>query len=174
MSEKYLFVGGYVGYVATLDNSIGAFYQGAVLAEDGIIKAVGKAEDFSANTTDAELIDTTNGVVTPGIVDIHRRTSMSLTRGLGADQSLFHFLSNTYMRWLPATSVEDMYTATLVGALEALDSGVTTIFDSCESLHSGIHSDAELQGLRDSGIRAIFYFGTSQDSYGEYPGGEAG
>ncbi|KAK7420390.1 hypothetical protein QQX98_002813 [Neonectria punicea] len=100
MPGKYLFIG---GYVATLDDSIGDFDQGAVLVEDGIIKAVGKAEDFSANTTNTEVIDTTDGVVIPGG-----------------------------------------------------------------------HADAELQGLRDSGVRAFFCFGMGQDSYGEYPGGEAG
>ncbi|KAI9148367.1 26S proteasome non-ATPase regulatory subunit [Paramyrothecium foliicola] len=122
----------------------------------------------------AEVIDTTDGVVIPGLVDTHRHVSMSLTRGLGADQDLFHFLSNTYLRWLPATSAEDMYTSALVGSLEAIDGGVTTILDSSESFHSDLHAEAELQGLKDSGVRAFFCFSMSQDKYGDVPAGDLG
>lgn len=158
--------------MATLDDSLGDFNNGAVLVEDGFIKAVGKAEDLA--TADAEIIDTTDGVVIPGMVDTHRHASMSLTRGLGADQSLFHFLANTYMRWLPATGAEDMHTSALVGALEAIDSGVTTILDTCETFHSSNHAEAELQGLKDSGIRAFFGYGMSDISYDDAPVGKLG
>ncbi|KAJ2975900.1 hypothetical protein NUW58_g8232 [Xylaria curta] len=166
MGGKFLFTG---GYVATLDESLGDFPVGAVLVEDGIIQAVGKAQDVK--DPEAEVIDTTDGVVIPGMVDTHRHVSMSLTRGIGADQALFHFLSNTYMRWLPATGVEDIQLSALVGALEAIDCGVTTIVDTCESFHSPGHAEAELQGLKDSGIRAFFCFGMAQDQYGDVPSG---
>ncbi|BCS17676.1 uncharacterized protein APUU_10504S [Aspergillus puulaauensis] len=166
MTGKFLLTG---GYVATLDDSLGDFPSGAVLVEDGTIKAVGKVGDFEA--TGAEIIDTTDGVVIPGMVDTHRHASMSLTRGIGADQALMHFLSNTYMRWLPATGVEDMHLSALVGALEALDSGVTTIIDTCESFHSREHAEAELQGLKDSGIRAFYAYGMCDLEYDGVPTG---
>ncbi|KXH45683.1 hypothetical protein CNYM01_07113 [Colletotrichum nymphaeae SA-01] len=169
MSGKYLITG---GYIVTLDESLGDFDSGAILIENGIIKAVGNASDISA--PDAEVIDATEGVVIPGMVDTHRHVSMSLTRGIGTDQHLWHFLSNTYTRWLPATGVEDMHTSALVGALEAIDSGVTTIMDTCESLHSAEHAEAELQGLKDSGIRAFFCYGMSGDQYGDVPAGKEG
>ncbi|KAL0930082.1 amidohydrolase [Colletotrichum truncatum] len=85
-----------------------------------------------------------------------------------------HFLSNTYTRWLPATGVEEMHTSALVGALEAIDSGVTTILDSCETFPSAAHAEAELQALKDSGIRAFYCYGMSDYSYGEVKGGKAG
>ncbi|KAK1143582.1 hypothetical protein N8T08_006192 [Aspergillus melleus] len=167
MTGKYLLTG---GYVATLDDSIGDFAKGAVLVVNGIIKAVGNVEDLS--TTDAEIIDTTDGVVIPGMIDTHRHASMALTRGLGADQSLLHFLSNTYLRWLPATGIEDMHLSAFVGALEALDCGVTTIIDTCESFHSKEHAEAELEGLKDSGIRAFFAYGMSDGEYNGAPIGQ--
>jgi cytosine/adenosine deaminase-related metal-dependent hydrolase len=171
MSGKYLFTG---GQVATLDDELGDFGKGAVFVENGTIKFVGDVADVPIEAADADIIDTTDGIVIPGLVDTHRHVSMSLTRGLGADQALFHFLSNTYLRWLPATSVEDMHTSALVGALEAIDSGVTTILDSSESFHSGSHAEAELQGLKDSGIRAFFCFSMSEDQYGDAPAGQDG
>ncbi|CAG8014675.1 unnamed protein product [Penicillium salamii] len=161
MSGKYLFTG---GYVATLDDTIGDIPNGAVLVENGIIQAVGRAEDMKY--PDAEVIDATDGVVIPGMVDTHRHASMSLTRGLGTDQSLFHFLSNTYLRWLPATSVDDMELSSMVGGLEALNSGVTTIMDTCETFNSGDHAEAEFNGLKRSGVRAFYCFAMGDDAYG--------
>ncbi|KAI8254263.1 hypothetical protein K4K56_008381 [Colletotrichum sp. SAR 10_98] len=170
MSGKYLITG---GHVVTLDDSLGDFDSGAVLVEDGIITAVGRAQDISA-PADAEIIDASEGVVIPGMVDTHRHVSMSLTRRIGVDQHLWHFLSNTYTRWLPATGVDEMYTSALVGCLEAIESGVTTIMDTCESFHSAEHAESELRGLQDSGIRAFFCYGMSGDQYGKTPAGRSG
>lgn len=169
MSGKFLITG---GHVVTLDDALGDFEDGAVLVEDCTIKAVGRAADITA--PDAEIIDASEGVVIPGMVDTHRHVSMSLTRGIGIDQHLWHFLSNTYTRWLPATGVEDMHLSALVGSLEAISSGVTTIMDTCESFHSREHAEAELQGLRDSGIRAFFCYGMGASHYGDVPAGRAG
>ena len=49
-----------------------------------------------------------------------------------------------------------------LGALEALDAGVTTILDFSHCNNTPEHADAALQGLRDAGIRALF-------AYGYYP-----
>lgn len=118
--------------------------------------------------------NSSEGVVIPGMVDTHRYVSMSLTRGIGIDQHLWHFLSNTYTWWLPATGVEDMYLSAPVGSLEAIASGATTTMDTCESFHSREHAEAELQGLRDSGIRAFFCYGMGASQHGDVPAERAG
>ncbi|RMJ18020.1 hypothetical protein CDV36_002272 [Fusarium kuroshium] len=127
VSGKFLITG---GYVASLDDSLGDFPNGAVLVEDNIIKAVGRAEDISA--PDAEIIDASEGVVIPGMMDTHQHVSMSLTWGIGVDQHLWHFLSNTYLRWLPSTSVED-----LKGLKE---SGIRAFFGFMHPGHVYIHN----------------------------------
>ena len=158
--------------MATMDDSIGEFDRGAVLVEDGVITAVGRADEISA--PDAEVIDTSGGVVTPGFIDTHRHTSLSLFRGIAADHSLMRFLPNCYLRWLPAVDVEDIHTASLVGALEAIDSGVTTIIDCVEAPTSRLHAEANLQALKDTGIRAFFCYGMGDGQYEESPKGLPG
>lgn len=170
MATKYLLTG---GYVATMDDALGDFPGGAVLVVDGKIAAVGKAEDLEI-PSDAEIIETTGGVVMPGMVDTHRHTCMSLMRGIGADQSLLQYLSNCFIRYLPATNAEDLRLAALVGALEAIDGGVTTILDPADSCRSHAHSEAALQGLEDAGIRAFFCFGMSDDHYDQAAQGTLG
>jgi 5-methylthioadenosine/S-adenosylhomocysteine deaminase len=56
-------------------------------------------------------------------------------------------------------SPEDVYAGTLWGALQALDAGITTIADWAHNDQSPAHADADLRGLRGSGIRGYFLYG---------------
>jgi hypothetical protein len=53
-------------------------------------------------------------------------------------------------------SPEDVYAGTMWGALQALDAGITTIADWAHNDQSPAHADADLRGLRESGIRGYF------------------
>ena len=54
---------------------------------------------------------------------------------------------------------QDVYINELFGSLSQLDAGVTTVHDISQIHHSPQHSDAAIQGIMDSGRRAVFgYF----------------
>src|SRR5690606_25249167 len=57
---------------------------------------------------------------------------------------------------------EDGYIANLLGALEALDAGVTTLLD-WSMVISQEHTDELIRGLKESGIRAVFAHGIPGD-----------
>jgi cytosine/adenosine deaminase-related metal-dependent hydrolase len=59
----------------------------------------------------------------------------------------------------PAYTAEDVYLGNLLGALDALNSGVTTILDFSHCNNTPAHSDAAVAGLRDGGVRAVFGYG---------------
>jgi cytosine/adenosine deaminase-related metal-dependent hydrolase len=54
---------------------------------------------------------------------------------------------------------EDVYAGNYVGALEALDAGVTTILDFSHCNNTPAHADEAVRGLRDAGVRATFAYG---------------
>ena len=56
---------------------------------------------------------------------------------------------------------DDNYVANLLGALDALDSGITTLYDWSHNNNSPEHSDASVQGLKDAGMRGVFGYGNS-------------
>ena len=166
MTEKYLITG---GYVATMDEGLGDRPDGAVLVEGSIIKAVGRAVDLAS--VDAEVIDACGGVIMPGMVDSHRHTCAAILRGIGADHSLLQLISNAFQQYFPPTTAEDLYTTSFIGALEALDCGVTTLLDCCEVCKSFEHAQANLQALIDTGIRGYFSYGMNDESYPEVGSG---
>jgi cytosine/adenosine deaminase-related metal-dependent hydrolase len=59
----------------------------------------------------------------------------------------------------PCYAADDVYVGNHVGALEALDAGVTTILDFSHCNNTPEHADAAIAGLRDAGVRALHCYG---------------
>jgi len=143
------------GYVLTMDGELGELPVGDVLIEDGGIEAVAPSLEID----DAEVLDASGCVVMPGFVDTHRHTWQTCFRGVCADWTLTDYFRGIRQTISPNCNAEDVYAGNYVGALEALDAGVTTILDFSHCNNTPQHADAALRGLRDAGIRAIFGYG---------------
>jgi 5-methylthioadenosine/S-adenosylhomocysteine deaminase len=57
----------------------------------------------------------------------------------------------------------DMYLSTKLTAVASLDAGITTIIDACHSSRGPEHTDAALDALDDTGIRALHMVGAAMD-----------
>jgi len=54
----------------------------------------------------------------------------------------------------------------LIGSLDQINSGVTTLFDWCHIVNTPTHADAAVDALQDAGIRAVFAYGTPMTLFG--------
>src|ERR1700678_3253887 len=145
------------GHVVTVDPDLGDLPAGDVLVSDGIISAVGT--NLRPATAAAEVIDAAGRLVIPGLVDTHRHVWQGAIggytpqiTGAGYGPAVLTGISLKH-------SPDDVYAGTLWGALQALDAGITTIADWAHNDQSPAHADADLHGLRDSGIRGYFLYG---------------
>src|SRR6202049_3022484 len=120
MSARVLLRG---GYVLSMDTALGELPSADVLIEDGVIGAV----EAQLEVADAEVLDVAGHVVMPGFVDTHRHTWQTPFRGVCADWTLADYFLGIRMSLSPKCSAEDVYAGNYVGALEALEAGVTTI-----------------------------------------------
>jgi 5-methylthioadenosine/S-adenosylhomocysteine deaminase len=141
-----------------MDDAVGEFEQGSVLVEGDRIAEVGPSIDVG----DAEVIDARGMVVMPGFVDTHRHTWQTALRAICADWTLMEYFRGIRVNVSPEYTPEDVYAGNYVGALEALDAGVTSILDFSHCNNSPAHADAGIAGLREAGIRAVY-------AYGYYP-----
>ena len=146
------------GYVLSMDESIGELEHGSVLVEGDRIAAVAPSID----APDAERIDANGMVVMPGFVDTHRHTWQTALRAICADWTLMEYFRGIRVNISPEYTADDVYAGNYVGALEALDAGVTSILDFSHCNNSPDHADAGIAGLREAGIRAVY-------AYGYYP-----
>ncbi|MBO2446849.1 amidohydrolase family protein [Actinomadura barringtoniae] len=131
-----------------------------VLVKDGRIAAVGKGLVVEEGT---EVIDATGRLVLPGFVDTHRHTWQAGLHGALIDDTLPGYLERVVGGFARRFRPEDVYAGTLAGALECLDSGITTLVDWSHIQHTPDHTDANLEALRASGIRAVFGYAYGGD-----------
>jgi cytosine/adenosine deaminase-related metal-dependent hydrolase len=143
------------GHVLSMDPGIGELPQGDVLIEDGLITAVAA----SLGEVDAEIINASGCIVAPGLIDTHRHTWQTQMRGMCSDWPLAGYFYGIRLSVSPAYTAADVRLGNLLGAVDALESGVTTILDFSHCNNTPDHSDAAVAGLRDAGIRAIFGYG---------------
>jgi 5-methylthioadenosine/S-adenosylhomocysteine deaminase len=146
------------GTVLTLDPALGDFTTGDVLIENDKIVAVGP----HLEVTDGEVIDATGMIVLPGFVDSHRHIWEGILRNIGTDVPLegrTSYISFVLHKLAPAFRPEDAYVGNLLSALGAIDAGITTLLDWSHIQASPAHTDAVVEALEDSGLRAVFAYG---------------
>jgi 5-methylthioadenosine/S-adenosylhomocysteine deaminase len=127
--------------------------RGDVLVRDGVIAAVGSGLAAPAGGT---VIEAAGHVVTPGFVDAHRHVWQAPLRGLGADMPMSRYFPEILGTALHSLTPAGARLATLLGAVEALDAGVTTIFDWSNTTALGpAHTDAVVDAFDAAGGRAV-------------------
>lgn len=119
-TDRYVIRG---AWVLSQDPTIKDLRSGDILIENGKIAAI--APDLGP--LDAIEIDGTDRFALPGFVDTHRHTWQSLIRHMSTDWTLGQYFSGVRGVLGNEYSPEDMYAANLIGMLDALDSGITTL-----------------------------------------------
>ena len=146
------------GIILSLDPNVGDLSVGDVLIEGDKIVAVSP----SLNGVEAEQIDASGMIVMPGFVDSHRHIWEGILRNIGTDVPLegrISYISFVLRTLAPAYRPEDAYAGNVVSAVGAIDAGVTTLLDWSHIQASPAHTDAVIQALKDSGLRAVFAYG---------------
>lgn len=147
------------GWIVTVDNALGDIAGGDVLIEDDRIAAVGR--DLAV--ADATTLDAAGMIVIPGLVNAHIHTWEIGLRGIGADWvGGRDYFATVHGNLAQRYEAEDNHVANLLGALSQIHGGTTTIFDWCHNLRGPDMTDAALDGLEESGIRAVFGHGTAK------------
>ena len=160
------------GMVVTMDRSIPDLPRGDVLIEEDCILDV--APEIPA--ADARVIEAAGSIVMPGLVNAHQHTWQTCLRGIAGDWTILHYLHTMHAAIAPAFTPDDIHVSTLVGALNQLNGGATTLVDWCHNNPTSAHSERAIDALEESGIRAVFLHGSpkpdptpSQRHFSEIP-----
>jgi cytosine/adenosine deaminase-related metal-dependent hydrolase len=152
------------GTVLSLDRAVGDHEAADVLIEGGRISAV--RPNISA--PNAEVIEAGNMIVMPGFVDTHRHMWQGYLRNVLPDGSLQDYIQTVQRKFGATMTPEDVYIADLLSALGAIDTGVTCVLDWSHIHISPEHTDAAIKALQESGVRAVFAYGTPQTATGRW------
>jgi 5-methylthioadenosine/S-adenosylhomocysteine deaminase len=118
------------GIVVTMDPQARMLSPGAVAIDGRNIVAVDTPDVIAARFSGQTVIDTSNQVVMPGLINTHTHAPMVLYRGLADDLALMDWLQK-YIFPAEAKTVtpEFVRAGTRLAALEMIESGTTTYAD---------------------------------------------
>ncbi|MCK1421740.1 amidohydrolase family protein [Bradyrhizobium sp. 182] len=144
--------------VISMDDAIGDLNTGDVLVEGSRIASVRPSIDIGSG--EAEIIDGTGRIIIPGLINAHMHTWQTALRGYAANWTLLEYFRRMHAGLATVFRPDDIYIATLVGALNQINCGTTTLVDWCHNNPTPDHTDAAVSGLIESGIRAAFFHGS--------------
>jgi 5-methylthioadenosine/S-adenosylhomocysteine deaminase len=148
------------GTIVTMGPKVSNLSTGDVLVEGSRIAAVGG----NLQADGAEIVDCTASIIMPGLVDAHHHMWLGVMRRMMPDvDDLFAYIGVVAETLGAHYRPIDMYLSTKLTALASLDAGITTIIDACHSSRSPAHTDAALDALDTSGIRALHMVGAAMD-----------
>ena len=144
--------------VISMDDAIGDLATSDVLVEGSRIVDVRPSIDVAADT---EIVDGKGRIVIPGLINAHMHTWQTGLRGFAANWTLLEYFRRMHAGLATVFRADDIYIATLVGALNQINCGTTTLVDWCHNNPTPDHTDAAVRGLIESGIRAARSSGCS-------------
>lgn len=146
--------------VISMDDAIGDLATGDVLVEGSRIAEVRPSIDLGSGAADTEIVDGKGRIVIPGLINAHMHTWQTGLRGYAANWTLLEYFRRMHAGLATVFRPEDIHIATLVGALNQINCGTTTLVDWCHNNPTPDHTDAAVRGLIESGIRAAFFHGS--------------
>ena len=151
------------GTVLSVDPQVGDLPTGDVLIDGDTIAGVEPSID-----ADAEVVDCTGRVVIPGFVDTHRHTWEAAIRNCAPNATLDDYFVEVLDTFAPLYRPEDVHASNVAGSLECLNAGITTLVDWSHINNTPDHPDAAVQGLQETGIRALYAYGSANTSIEKY------
>lgn len=154
--------------LAAMDAGRREIENGGLFIRDGFIKQVGRTDELP-QTAD-EILDLTDHILLPGLINTHHHFYQTLTRAIPAaqDANLFNWLKTLYPIWARMTP-EDIYISVKTALAEMALSGCTTSSDHLYLFPNGSRLDDEIGAAWEMGMRIHASRGSM--SLGESKGG---
>jgi 5-methylthioadenosine/S-adenosylhomocysteine deaminase len=153
------------GAVVTVNDHGEVFNPGYVFIEDDLITAVGAGEAPPKYQRADTVIDASLMAVMPGMVNAHTHLFQTFLRGLADDKPLLDWLKAAIWPVAQSMKEEEAYVAAMVGLIENLRGGATSVID-----HQYIHvdprnDDGVCRAADETGVRFLLARGWADMSY---------
>ncbi|HTC02373.1 MAG TPA: amidohydrolase family protein [Xanthobacteraceae bacterium] len=140
------------GTIVSMDAKVGDLAKGDLLIEGSKISAIAP----EINAADAQVVDAVDTIIVPGLVDCHRHSWEGQLRRINPNSpTLADYMNATHLSFAKSYRPQDHYVGNYLTAMGCIDAGVTCVIDNSHNSRSAAHSDAAVEALFDSGIRAV-------------------
>ncbi len=157
-------------YLLTMEEDRPLIEEGALLIADDSIAAIGTTADLLARFPQAQRLHTPQGLIMPGLVNVHSHAAMALFRGLADDLPLMQWLNDYIFPVEASLTAEMVHSGTLLSLCEMIRSGTTSFCDMY------LFAEAVAQAVEEAGMRAWLgeaVYDFPSPNYGELANGLA-
>jgi putative selenium metabolism protein SsnA len=147
------------GYILTLDKDYRVIKNGAILINDDIIQDIGFSEELRKKYSDIDkTIDANGRVIIPGFICAHMHFYSAFACGMPVlpfSKGFVNVLESLWWKLDKSLLKEDVYYSALLGYIEAVQNGTTTIIDHHASPSFIIGSlDVIEKAAKELGVRS--------------------
>ncbi|MBU9722701.1 MULTISPECIES: amidohydrolase family protein [Bacillaceae] len=156
-------------YVLTMEGKgVGMIEDGAVAIKGNKIEAVGPTKQILADYSSKadEVIDATNKLIMPGLIDSHIHTGLGILRGVAQD--MHNWMQDGLWPFMKHVTPEDSKKGSMMNIIEGIKAGTTTFCDYDSNMNQLVQNYVAV-GAR---ARVAELINEIPDDIGDLPVGE--
>jgi 5-methylthioadenosine/S-adenosylhomocysteine deaminase len=151
------------GWLITMNERREILERASVYVAGDRIRAIGTRQQLQQQHPEAEVIDCSQRIVMPGMVNTHTHSFQTLLKGLGDDMVLKKWFTCMTGPSAVHLTAEDAHFAALHGCVESIRSGVTTLVDFMYAHPRPGNIPRVVEAFQMSGIRGFVCRGFISD-----------
>ncbi len=136
-------------YIVTCDSRDTVLENASLVIQGSKIIDLGPAQEVKERYPQAQVIDVTDQLIMPGLINLHTHLPMTLLRGVAENVDLQGFLELVWAEEARIMDAEGTYIGARLGALESLLAGTTTALDMY------LHPAENHRGAVEVGLRHV-------------------
>jgi len=136
--------------VITCDRSNNIIKDGAVFISNGKIQGIGTKKAIHQDFSASEVIEGTNRILLPGLINTHSHSVQTFLRGKADDYALLDWLEKVVLPGEAHFESEEVFYSSLLGFAEMVRTGTTTTNDMLTT-HDSVQG---IKAAKEIGIRA--------------------
>jgi 5-methylthioadenosine/S-adenosylhomocysteine deaminase len=136
-------------YIVTCDSRDTVLEHASLVIQESKIVDLGPAQKLKEQYPQARVIDCTDQLIMPGLINLHTHLPMTLLRGIAENVDLQGFLELVWAEEARIMDAEGTYIGARLGALESLLAGTTTALDMY------LHPAENHRGAVEVGLRHV-------------------
>ncbi len=136
-------------YIVTCNPQDTVLQDASLVIQDTKILDLGPAQEIKNRYPEARVIDLTDQLIMPGLVNLHTHLPMTLLRGVAENVDLQGFLELVWKEEARIMDAHGTYLGARLGALESILAGTTTALDMY------LHPASNHRGAVEVGLRHV-------------------
>ncbi|PKM79021.1 MAG: hypothetical protein CVU88_07960, partial [Firmicutes bacterium HGW-Firmicutes-13] len=151
------------GTIITQNANREIIQNGSIVISGSEIIEIGESKKIDDKYNPTKKISAAGKYIYPGLINTHTHLFQTFIKGIGEGLSLYEWVDGIAAPSASSMSEEEAYLSTLLGGIEAIHSGTTTILDFMYSMPNSTLHRQVVNGFQKLGLRGVLGLGLMEN-----------